>query len=91
MYFAFTDGTPRGSTFIEHFYRTFKLLLKFKEKILETTGKPIKWIICFSSLLSKLFLQKSLKNNNEICRKLKKNLGPAVYNPPRRTTPKTKI
>ena len=63
-----------------------------KKNMLKTTGKPIKWIICFSPVLSKVFLQKSFTKNHEICRKLKKSvLGPAVYNPPRGITPKTKI
>ena len=36
--------------------------------------------------------KRASQKNHEICRKLKKSvLGPAVYNLPRGTTPKTKI
>ena len=51
--------------------------------MLKTTGKPIKWIICFSPVLSKVFLQKSFTKNHKNCRKLKKSvLGPVVHKPP---------
>ena len=49
----------------------------------KTTGKPINWIICFSPVLSKVFLQKSLtiKIMKFVVNLKKSVLGPAVYNP----------
>ena len=60
-----------------------------KNMFKKTTGKPIKWIICFSPVLSKVFLQKKIM---KLVVNFKKSiLGPAVYNSPRGITPKTKI
>ena len=75
---------------IQYFRHEYSSIMD--ENTQKTTGKPIKWIICFSPVLSKVFLQKNFTKNHGICRKLKKIvLGPAVYNPPRGKTSKTKI
>ena len=46
----------------------------------------------FASAIKSFVTKELHKKNHEICRKLRKSvLGPAVYNPPRGITSKTKI
>ena len=48
------------------------IVVNYMKNTQKTTGKPIKWIICFSPMLSKVFLQKSFTENHEISCKFKK-------------------